>query len=235
MRNVKTKKSLKGVDNYRGYVVYHCIKDDGKQHVLSRHRAVALAWIDNSDTSLEINHIDRNQFNNYYKNLEWCTRDYNQSYDFRDLRLSQIGFELKGKIVYLYDLEGNKIAIVFGVNRCATLLQTPKTCFSDTLYKNLYNNDKLYTIKNYIPSFCEIEKKDFLIRRDNTKNISQKNNPKLSKKVYQYTINKKFIREYPSLHEAARQMNKNSTSTIRACCAQKIKQAYGYIWSYTPL
>lgn len=42
------------------------------------HRLVALAFIPNPDNKEQINHIDRNTFNNNASNLEWCTDSENQ-------------------------------------------------------------------------------------------------------------------------------------------------------------
>ena len=46
------------------------------------HRIVAHTWIPKgySKINCNINHIDENRKNNYYKNLEWCTLEYNTRY-----------------------------------------------------------------------------------------------------------------------------------------------------------
>lgn len=43
--------------------------------LVSVHRAVALAWVENDDPHLKtvVNHLDGNPLNNWYKNLEWTT------------------------------------------------------------------------------------------------------------------------------------------------------------------
>jgi group I intron endonuclease len=55
-----------------------------------------------------------------------------------------------------------------------------------------------------------------------------------SKKVYQYDLNDNFIRSFASTEEAARELNKNSGSTIRACARGDPghKSVYGFKWSY---
>jgi hypothetical protein len=53
-----------------------------------------------------------------------------------------------------------------------------------------------------------------------------------SKKVYQYDLKGNFIKEYPSINEAARQMNVKNDG-ISACLRKKQNTAYGYQWFYT--
>ena len=61
--------------------------------------------------------------------------------------------------------------------------------------------------------------------------LSMVNNPKICRTVKQYDLEGSFIKEYPSISEAARQMGCN-VSNIRSCCLGKYKQAKGYIWSF---
>lgn len=44
------------------------------------HKLVALTFIENPNNLPEVNHKDFNRLNNYYKNLEWCTHEYNIQY-----------------------------------------------------------------------------------------------------------------------------------------------------------
>lgn len=60
---------------------------------------------------------------------------------------------------------------------------------------------------------------------------SNTNNPLISKKVYQYTINGVFIAEYPSTREAARQTGFSKTG-ISEACRGNFEQLNGYIWKY---
>lgn len=57
---------------------------------------------------------------------------------------------------------------------------------------------------------------------------------KTSKKVYQYTKDKKKIDEYQSAWEIHRQLGYDQASICRACNGTQ-KTAYGYIWSYKEL
>lgn len=66
-----------------------------------------------------------------------------------------------------------------------------------------------------------------------TKRQSKKmvNNPKISKKVNQYTLDGEFVRDWPSVSEIERCLG-FSTALISACCNGKYKQLYGFIWCY---
>lgn len=55
---------------------------------------------------------------------------------------------------------------------------------------------------------------------------------KNSKKVFQYDLDKNFIKEYPSTREAGRQNNLDARR-ISECCLGKKKMTGGYIWKYT--
>ncbi len=56
-------------------------------------------------------------------------------------------------------------------------------------------------------------------------------NGKLSKKVYQYTLDGTLINEYPSVAEVKR-IHSYDSAKISLCCLGKRKTAYSYKWSY---
>lgn len=56
------------------------LRSDGVQKTFSVHRLVADAFCDNPNNLPEVNHIDEDKNNNRASNLEWCTRQYNNSY-----------------------------------------------------------------------------------------------------------------------------------------------------------
>ena len=61
--------------------------------------------------------------------------------------------------------------------------------------------------------------------------ISHINNPKTTKKVYQYTLDGKFVKEWCSLNEIGRVLGYD-TGGISYCCNNKQKSAYNHLWSY---
>lgn len=54
-----------------------------------------------------------------------------------------------------------------------------------------------------------------------------------SKKVYQYTLDGEFVREWQSATEVERQLSFYQ-GNICNCCNGKKKSAHGFIWSYSP-
>ena len=68
--------------------------------------------------------------------------------------------------------------------------------------------------------------------RENARKAASENAKKyFSKPVIQYTLDGKFIAEYPSAHEASRQTGINR-GNISACCRGERKSAGGFEWKY---
>lgn len=60
-----------------------------------------------------------------------------------------------------------------------------------------------------------------------------KNNTKISKQVYQYTLDDELVKIWPSVMECHR--NDFNSGAVSQCCNGKLKAYKGYRWSYTPL
>jgi hypothetical protein len=90
-----------------GYLSY-CFYFKNHYQRISIHRIVASLYIDNPKMKMDVNHIDGNKTNNFYKNLEWLTRSENQQYSYdngsRDKHKKQ---------VYCLDKNNNKIIMKY--------------------------------------------------------------------------------------------------------------------------
>lgn len=79
IRNSKDYYLYKQGDNGKGYK--NCkLWHNNKSITRYVHRLVAIAFIDNPNGYKEVNHKDENKSNNNLDNLEWCTRQYNNTY-----------------------------------------------------------------------------------------------------------------------------------------------------------
>lgn len=67
--------------NCHGYkmVTLRSVSGECKKHLV--HRLVAFAFVNNENNKPEVNHKDRDTFNNLFSNLEWVTRQENITYD----------------------------------------------------------------------------------------------------------------------------------------------------------
>jgi hypothetical protein len=74
-------KFLKFFKDKRGYL-YVGLTKDKKYKTFTVHRLVGIHFIFNLFNFPEINHIDGNKSNNYFKNLEWVTSSQNQIHAF---------------------------------------------------------------------------------------------------------------------------------------------------------
>lgn len=127
------KKSLRGQllkqglynskSTYRGVT----LSKGGKQFKKSVHRLVAEAFIQNPDGMPEINHKDEDKANNTVENLEWCDRQYNNTYGTARFRIAAtqgkpVIQKKNGKIVNAYPTQG--VAAMFtgasqsGISAC---------------------------------------------------------------------------------------------------------------------
>lgn len=86
-------KLLNQYTNKKGYK-HTSLSKNGKVKNHLIHRLVAIAFIPNPNNYKEVNHKDENPSNNNVKNLEWCTREYNNNYGTRNKRASE---KMKGK------------------------------------------------------------------------------------------------------------------------------------------
>lgn len=102
-------------DGYKQCILYK----DHKPFIMCNHKAVALAFIERSDDSLVVNHIDEDKLNCCVGNLEWVTRAQNNNYNGN--RSVQALFKKYAKELYVYDQSHNLIEKTYGIRRYAKL------------------------------------------------------------------------------------------------------------------
>lgn len=86
------------------------LRKNGKQKWERIHRLVAKAFIPNPNNYPQINHKDECKTNNAVENLEWCTSQYNNTYNGRHLKVGRKVAKTREKRVYLYSLNKELIS-----------------------------------------------------------------------------------------------------------------------------
>lgn len=95
----KKGKIKNAVNNGTGYLVVN-LKKDAQQKMITVHRLVAEAFIENPESKRCINYIDGNKRNNKVENLEWCTHAENMYHAYKN----KLIFPPRGKKVLCVEL-----------------------------------------------------------------------------------------------------------------------------------
>lgn len=103
VKRTNTDKKLTPIHNPNGYLYINLYKN-GKNTKKYIHRLVAEAFLENPNNYSIVNHIDGKKHNNYFENLEYCTRSENQ------LHAYKMGLQTKkSKQINQFDKKGNFI------------------------------------------------------------------------------------------------------------------------------
>lgn len=133
------------------------LSKNNKYIVMSVHRLVAEAFIPNPHNYPEINHKSRITTNNTVTNLEWCTREYNCSYEDRGMRAGISS----GKPVLLTNINTNQKYVSLSSKGASKLLNTTQSLISMVAKGN---STRHKTVKNhtarYLPKDFEITTKE---------------------------------------------------------------------------
>ena len=187
-----------------------CLSDCGKSKKISVHALVARAFVKNPNNYFIVNHKDENKENNFYKNLEWCTDEYNVNYGTHNERESKT----KGRPVLQYDLEGNLIAEYYSVLDAHKKTGISYGCIMECCgeYRKRSDGTFKHKYKNFMWYYKYKEKKNV-------------------KPIIQYDTLMNEIARYNSCAEAGRCLN-ISARGISDCCNGVVKKYRGYIWKY---
>ena len=213
VKNCRTGKLMELKTYESGYVYVHLRNKEISVYPLV-HILVAQAFLENPKNKPEVHHIDRDRTNNCVENLMWVTRKehaalHKDKYD----RIADM-FSIP---VYQYTLDGEfvrewkstaEIQRQLGYHHGNIWACCNGVYASSNGYQWSYTKyDKMKPIKTAIQRRAE--------KRCNA--------------VEQYTKDGKFVAEYPSMQEAARQTG-YCQSFISLCCNGKKELAYWYTW-----
>jgi len=180
----------------------------------SVHRLVALAFLPNPDNLPVINHKNEDPSDNRACNLEWCTVKYNSNYGTCKLRASRALLNNPGvsKNVWQFTLDGILIKCYPSVNEASR--QTGISVYHIRRHASGVSK----SASDYLWSYTSTPPKK-IDRYSLYKPVP----------VCQYTLDMRFIREYPSQAIAGRECGINPTN-IWGCCKGLRRKAGGYIW-----
>lgn len=117
VRRIDNQKELKQQTNiksdYQTVTLYYYDENQNrKRKVCYIHRLVAQCFCEGYQKELDVNHKDGIKTNNFYKNLEWCSRGENLKHSYRTLnrapniakdKQKRIAKILNQKIICIYD------------------------------------------------------------------------------------------------------------------------------------
>lgn len=139
--------------NNTGYLMFRYSWYDTEgvrhQHLEAWHRVIAKTWLPNPDNLPQIDHINRDKFDNSVANLRWVNNSENQQN--REKRQYKKNFNRQNP-VYKIDKDFNVLAVYENAMICAeqegtTVLQINKYCNGDKLPKK---NGTTYTQDVYL-------------------------------------------------------------------------------------
>ena len=190
------------------------------------HQLIGLCFVFNDDPThkIYINHRDENPSNNCFENLEWCTPKYNTNYG--------TAIERRSKTISLPVVQSTKENEIVKIYDSATIAERDfgynqghiSYCCNGT--ENYSAGYKWTYLKDYRPKLAEEEIEYY----KNAKAPIPENVHK--KKIVKLTFDGKFVAQYNTAIEAAREFGARWGTAIVACCRGKTNKAYGFKWMY---
>lgn len=168
------------------------------------------------------------------------------SYDYYEY-VEPYKLKVRNNNVYKYDIDGNLLHIYDNVNDAVANNNISKTTLYRACSESNKNNYTIYC--NYIWSYSCIDAIHFdklkeQIELCSTNNKQKTKKPKERKKIiskysnykiYQYSKQGNFIREYKNVDEVLEiiKLKNEAKYSIIACCKGNSKTSYGYQWSFS--
>ena len=120
--------------NGNGYIIVSLNKES-KSETKYVHRLVAESFIENPNNYKYINHKDENKSNNKVSNLEWCTAQYNSTYNDLHIRNSKkmINNPKISKKIYQLDEDNNIINVFPSISEASRQFNVSNQAISDCL------------------------------------------------------------------------------------------------------
>jgi hypothetical protein len=203
---------LKKSVNSSGY--FHIsLSSSGKQINVSIHVIVARAFVEGYSSELEVNHLDEDKTNNFYKNLNWLTHKQNMNYG--TARNTRNGGAI-GKPVAQITLNGKLVKI----------------------WKSATQADRQGGFhRQNISAVCLEKYKEsggfnWCFEEDLKDNLGKKVIARKTKKVLQLDKENNIIKIWRSATEAAKVEGFNQ-GNISSVCLGKLKTSGGFKWCFT--
>ena len=221
------------------------------------HRLVAKCFLEPIEGKDIVNHKDQNPSNNRVENLEFCTQQYNVTYN--DAHI-QRGINNRGK----YKGENNPM---YGKHHTEETKQKISEIQSERFkdkekhpfYGKHHTEETKQKLSNSKKELFKYKENNPMYGKHHTEETKQKiskarkgkykgeNNPMygkpkseetkekiskaISKPILQFTLDDVFIREWQSATQAEKELGYCS-GCIGKCCNGKVKTSNGYIWRY---
>lgn len=112
-----------------GGYMYVYLSKNGKQKQHLVHRLVSKAFIPNPNNYTEVNHKDEDKTNNRVENLDWCSRQYNNTYGNRLIKLMKPVMCIETGVLYNSITEAERTLNSKSRSKIASVCKgTRKTC-----------------------------------------------------------------------------------------------------------
>jgi len=128
VKNITTDKILK--NNIKSGYCNIALTNNATKKTCKVHRLVALAFIENPENKLDVNHKDKNKLNNHITNLEWMTRTENNVHRCQNVVITTN----KNKCINKIDKTTNKI-----IDHYNSIEDAALWTFNNGLTKNIHN------------------------------------------------------------------------------------------------